>query len=151
MIRLKILIKFMRNKTNTILQIIVYKVINNKPIFLFLKRSEDRGGFWNAVNGTLEVNEDINQCRERELFEETGIRAVLNWSPELHRFNFDFKGRAMTVLVFSAQVDKDQDVIINEEHVDYKWLSFIDAKDILKFDDDKQSLKISNEFIKLNK
>jgi len=125
-----------------IIQNIVYRKKGEDFEVLLLKRSLDRGGFWNVVNGTFEFNETIPQCREREIFEETGINNTSNWSDELNRFSFIYKDYVIVVLVYSVEVSFDQKVVINEEHTEYKWVSFDEAIDLMKFDDDKRGLQI---------
>ncbi len=137
----------MANKLPIIIQTVVYKIVDYSLLFLMLKRTEDRGGFWTTVNGTLETHENVKECQIRELFEETQIKDVLVWGPELHRFSFDYKDTIMTVLVFSAEVEPGQEVVINEEHTEYKWLSFDQALEQLKFDDDKKALTVCKESI----
>lgn len=129
------------SKNTTIIQNIVYRKRGDILEVLLLKRTEERGGFWNVVNGTLEDGESIDDCRKRELFEEAGIKNILSWSDEINRFNFDYKGKTMTVMVFAAQVAEDQDIVINNEHTEYKWVGFDEAIEMMKFDDDKQALE----------
>ena len=140
----------MEKKLPIIIQTIIYKIRDAEPEFLLLKRSEDRGDFWNTVNGTMEMDENVSQCREREIAEETGIKKLSNWSQELYRFNFNYKGDTMTVIVFSAQVDPSQEVVINDEHTEYGWFKFDKAIETLKFDDDKKALEVCNNMIKAN-
>lgn len=132
----------MSENSSTIVQSIVYRKKGNIFEVLLLKRTEERGGFWNVVNGTLEESESIDDCRKRELFEEAGIKNILSWSDEINRFNFDYKGKTMTVVAFAAQVAEDQDVVINSEHTEYKWVSFDEAIEMMKFNDDKNGLRI---------
>lgn len=131
----------MSNKLPVIIQSIVYRMKGKSCEILLLKRNADRGGFWNVVNGTLELQESAVQCRTRELFEETGIRDVIHWSDEVHRFSFPYKNDIFVVIVFSAEVAEDQGVAINSEHAEYKWVSFDEALTLLKFDDDKAALQ----------
>lgn len=138
----------MVKKLPIIIQTIIFKIQNGEPQFLLLKRSEERGGFWNAVNGTMEMDENVRQCQMREIAEETGIIACLNNSEELYRFFFNYKDIPTTVIVFSSQVDKNQAVLINEEHTEYGWYNFNEAMELLKFTDDKKSLDASNNFAK---
>lgn len=138
----------MLEKSLVIVQTIIFRIKDNQPQFLLLKRNKERGGFWNAINGTMELDESIHECQKREVMEETSIENILNWSEELYRFNFNYKGNLMTVIVFSAQVKDDQEIVINEEHVEYKWLYFNDSIKILKFNDDKKSLEICYNYIK---
>lgn len=125
-----------------IIQSIIYRINNQQPEVLLLKRSKERGDFWNVVNGTLESDESVKGCRERELFEEAGIKDVLDWSGEINRFSFKYQDYIIVVLVYAAKVKKNQEVIINNEHTEYKWLKFSEAIKMVKFDDDKKGLQI---------
>jgi dihydroneopterin triphosphate diphosphatase len=49
------------------------------------------------------------------------------------------------VIVFAAEVDPSQEVVINEEHSEYRWLSFPEAMNLMKFDEDRQSLEICRQ------
>lgn len=124
-----------------IVQIIVYRIKREGAEFLLLKRTRERGGFWSVVNGTLELNESIIEARNRELLEETGIENVLHWSNEINRFSFQYKGNTMVVLVYGAEVSESQRIVINHEHTEYRWVSFEEAMNMLKFDDDKNGLR----------
>lgn len=68
----------MSNKLSVIIQSIVYRKKGQEFEVLLLKRTAERGGFWNVVNGTLELKDSVINCRKRELFEETGIQDVIN-------------------------------------------------------------------------
>ncbi|MFA7133082.1 MAG: NUDIX domain-containing protein [Bacteroidales bacterium] len=141
----------MAKKLPIIIQTIIFRIKEGKPQFLLLKRNESRGGFWNTVNGTMEINENVIQCRKREVAEETGIRYLSTWSDELYRFSFNYKGDPMIVIIFSAQARINQKIKINEEHTKYGWFDFNRAVEILKFDDDKKGLTICYNSIKINK
>lgn len=131
----------MSNKLPVIIQSIVYRKKGQEFEILLLKRTTERGGFWNVVNGTLELKDSVINCRKRELFEETGIQDVVNWSDEIYRFNFKYHGDVFVVVVFAANVFEDQKVVINNEHTEYRWVSFDKAINLLKFDDDKTALQ----------
>ncbi len=128
-----------------IIQNIVYRKYGNTFEVLLLKRNEVRGGFWNVVNGTLELNESIIECQKRELIEEAGIQNVVHWSNEIYRFNFPYKDYVIVVIVFTAEVPENQTVVINDEHTEYRWVNFDEALNMLQFDDDKNGLKICQE------
>lgn len=132
----------MSEDLHTIVQSIVYRKRGGDFEVLLLKRTEERGGFWNAVNGTLERDESVAECRTRELSEEAGIRNVLRWSDEINRFSFQYHESPFVVVVYAAEVATDQLVVINEEHTEYRWASFDEALQMMKFDDDKNGLRI---------
>ena len=125
-----------------IVQSIVYRNNEGNVEFLVLKRSKEKGEFWSIINGTLEINESIIECRNRELNEETGITKTLKWTDEINRFSFTYNDYTVVVLAFAVEIDKDKKVIINDEHTDYKWLNFKDTLKILKYDDEKNGIKI---------
>ncbi len=134
-----------------IIQSIIYRINNQQPEVLLLKRSKERGNFWNVVNGTLELDESVKGCRERELFEEAGIKDVLDWSDEINRFSFKHQNYIIVVLIYAAKVKENQKVIINNEHTEYKWLKFSEAIKMVKFDDDKKGLQICLQKLNNNK
>ncbi|MBU4347187.1 NUDIX domain-containing protein [Patescibacteria group bacterium] len=87
------------------------------------------------------MKDSVINCRKRELFEETGIQDVVNWSDEIYRFSFKYHSDVFVVVVFAANVSEDQKVVINNEHTEYRWVSFDKAISLLKFDDDKTALQ----------
>lgn len=133
-----------------IIQSIVYRKNSGRYEVLLLKRNEQRGGFWNVVNGTFEIDESILESRKRELFEETGIQATQPWSDELHRFTFPYKGYDIVVLVYSVEVAADQQVVLNDEHTEYRWVTIEEALQMLKYDDDKKGVRVFQEMIEQN-
>ncbi|OGG90185.1 hypothetical protein A3H03_01285 [Candidatus Kuenenbacteria bacterium RIFCSPLOWO2_12_FULL_42_13] len=140
-LNLGLTINHMSNRLPVIIQSIVYKKKGQKFEVLLLKRTAARGGFWNVVNGTLELQESAIDCRKRELFEETGIKDAASWSDEIHRFSFNYHNNIFVVVAFAVNVSKDQKVTINEEHIEYRWVNFDEAINLLKFDDDKTALQ----------
>ena len=137
----------MSKRLPVIAQTVVYRKKGGNFEVLLLKRTEERGGFWNAVNGTLEFDESIAECRARELSEEAGIKNVLQWSDELNRFSFQYHGSPFVVVVYAAEVATDQPVVINEEHTEYTWAPFDEALQMMKFDDDKNGLRACQEMV----
>jgi len=131
----------MSTKLPLIAQTAVFRKAGNSWEVLLLKRSVAKGGFWNVVNGTLEAGESLEDCRSRELLEETGIKEVLRWSDEVHRFYFPYKDFIMVVLAFAAEVLPDVKVELNKEHTEFGWMSPEKAAQLLKFDEDKKALR----------
>lgn len=122
-----------------IIQSIVYRKNLKGVEFLILKRNKERGGFWSFVNGTLEHNESFEECRERELFEEVNVRKILHVSPLLRKFNFTNHDKNIEVYSYGVQIYSDQEIIINAEHVDYKWCYPEDIKEWIRYEDDFNS------------
>lgn len=134
-----------------IAQSIVYRKSGLTHEVLVLKRSKKDGGFWSLVNGTLEFDESIPECRNRELLEEVGIQNVKKWSDEIHRFTFRDKDATILVLVYAAKIEKNITITLNHEHTEYKWLSFDDAIGLVKYNDDKNGLRACRDQLSTNR
>ncbi len=131
-----------------VIQSVVARENNGDYEFLLLKRSEKKGGFWNSVNGTLEINESVFECRERELYEEAGIKETISWTDELIRFNFTYDDYTFSTVAYGVVVPANTEVVLNEEHTEYKWLSADGAIELLKFKEDKEAIISLLEIIK---
>ena len=102
-------------------QVVVFRKENNKTLVLLLKTNKQRGGFWQNITGGIEPSENFTEGAERELFEETGIKAQpkeINLSFEFH----DRWGKDVLEKVFYAISMTEEVVLSKEEHEDFKWL-----------------------------
>ena len=96
-------------------------VFNNKGQILLLKRSEKSGGGgWSIVGGGLEHGEDPIEGIKREAREETQLE-IQDIKPVLVS-SFE-EGEDRTLLIFyQAKTHSDQ-VVLNWEHGEYKWVT----------------------------
>lgn len=118
---------------------------NNEYKFLLLKRSETTKvypGIWQMVTGKIEEGESTSDAVKRELFEETGIKAEkLYVIPKINTFYFAASDRIMLSPVFLVMV-KNTDVIISDEHCEYKWVSYEEAAGLIYWPNQVESLSI---------
>lgn len=92
-------------------EIIVFKIIDNKVLFLLLKRNEQKGGFWQPITGGVHEGEDLIQAVSRELEEETGITKYLRLIENVHYFEFYANELGMLKeYVFGIQVVPDTNI-----------------------------------------
>lgn len=96
-----------------------------EPKFLLLRRSRDRGGFWQPVSGGIEENESSVQAAKREIFEETGITDIkhlidleVSYKYEAIKKNVPLK---MKDMCFGLEVPDITSVNLSREHSAYKW------------------------------
>jgi len=87
--------------------------------FLLLKRAHDPI-IWAPPGGHLLPDEDPLKGLQREIFEETGLKAnifypVVTWFGE-------FKNRKLLSIDYCAKTSS-MAVILSAEHTDYRWLS----------------------------
>ena len=116
----------------------------NVQVFLFtrnpfktlvLKRSQERGGFWQPITGGIEEGESTNDTIKREVFEETGFQDI----EKLYNLDYTFTYKApisrkwMKDICFGVLIDKIFEVCLSDEHEEYIWCNEKETKQILKW------------------
>lgn len=140
-------------QTKTI-EVIIYKMINDIPHFLLLKRKPEIGGFWQPVVGKVEPYEVLEDAVYRECREEIGLEKndILKFTPKFYKFSFDkhyLTGKSikpivesvcaiMTVPTYVPNLSKNPDA----EHEEYKWVDYPTAMQYLKWEDNKTALRL---------
>ncbi len=138
-------------------QAILFRKINGKIEYLLLKTTPEREDFWQPVTGGVEEGETEVEALKREVWEETGVRNVVRIVedvdyfeyPDAHFVNgFDY----IKEYVFGVEVDPNQKIIIDgKEHSQFRWCSFQEAMQLLKWDENKRALSKLNEILKLQR
>lgn len=112
----------------------------------FLLMKSPRGD-WNFVKGHRENGETDYQTLRREIQEETGIRrfAVLNYLGEVN-YTFLKKDTEIEKVVKFYHVGTfNSQIRISQEHVDYAWLGYEQARGLLTFWQSKDILEKVSE------
>lgn len=115
-------------------------VFCRNPIFkvLILKRTPERSGYWQPVCGGVTPGEKLVDAVMREVEEETGIKdvkAVIDLE-----YNFTYKETKSGVLMsmqdfcFGVEVDCEVEAKLSTEHEAYRWCSYSEAKEVLKWE-----------------
>ena len=127
----------------------IYHYNRNKLRFLILKRSKTKiyEHLWQGVAGKIEKGEAAPQTAIRELKEETGLvpyrMFVADHVSTFYESNFD---QMNIVPVFGIEV-LSMDVILSDEHCEFKWTTFEQAYDILTWNGQKKGLKVVYEML----
>jgi len=131
------------------IELIVYRKKDSNYEFLLLKRTKEKGGFWQPLTGGIEPKETKLKAVKRELEEETGIKEVANIRKI---YEFVLEGTKIKEYVFSAELKKEQLINLNnyhyQEHDEYKWSGYEKAMKLLKWNGNKEALKILNNILK---
>lgn len=112
---------------------------------LFLKRNKKDGldNFWLHVAGKIEDGETAWQAALRELKEETGLVPqdfyTSNYCEQFYSASND---RLVILPMFVAFVDKKAQILLNEEHSEYKWFSLDEARKAVPFNNQKECLRV---------
>lgn len=143
-----------RMKYRKAIFIITYAKTKKGVEYLLLKRMLHWSG-WEFPKGAIKFLETKRATVKRELFEETGLTPV-----KIKRF--DYSGRydydkifpdrpkiqGQTFYLYAVEVNKEEVRVDKLEHSDHKWVSFARALKMLKFSNQKKSLKIINDWLK---
>ena len=123
--------------------------------FLMLKRIEQRGGFWQSVTGAPEVRESLKSAAKREFFEETRIQ--LNEVKDLaFSYSFPLDPRLWSAVyrpeviridehVYWSELSEAQIPKLSNEHTAYEWATYEKCIELLKWQSNKDALKILSE------
>lgn len=101
-------------------------VLNSSGEVLLLKRSEktSRAGGWDFPGGGLENGEDPVEGIRREILEETRLEVADVRPVFATSFNEDAD---FVVMIGYRTYTKSDDVVLNWEHNEYKWVTMEEA------------------------
>lgn len=137
--------------------IIPFRIINEKVEYCIFRRKDMQ--VWQWVSGGVEdTDKDLLAAAQREIYEETSISDSINII-ELEGFTkipvvnivkeFKWGEDVFYSEEYSFAVNIDNRKIkISEEHSEYRWVSYDEAKTLLKYDSNKNALWELNEKIK---
>jgi 8-oxo-dGTP pyrophosphatase MutT (NUDIX family) len=133
--------------------IVVYNLENKKPEYIILKRKLHWKG-WEFPKGKIEDGEKKVEAAKREAHEETGLKII-----KIRRFPFSGKylySKALpdrngligqTFSLYAAEVKKGKVKLDKKEHDRHKWADFKTALKMLKWPNQKKSLKFVNHWL----
>ncbi len=132
-----------KNKANRVAQVNVVCFTRDEKgdiKILVLKRNEKKGGFWQAVTGGVHSGEDYLAAAKREVAEETGIKDSEVFQTELsYSFTGD-DGHELAEYVFGCEIKEPSRVKLSEEHTALEWLSPEEAKNRMKYGDNRRAI-----------
>ena len=116
---------------------------------VFFRRSPNYGDFWQAIAGGGEGRETPLEAARRESNEEAGLSydtplilldststipapqaAGMLWGPKV---------LVVPEYAFGANI-RDQQIVLSEEHVSFRWADYETALSLLRFDSNKNAL-----------
>jgi dATP pyrophosphohydrolase len=126
---------------------ILFRKINGKMQYLLLKRTPERGGFWQPVTGGLEEGETKIEALKREVREETGMKNIIGIIEDVHYFEFS-DPHLFKEYVFGVEISSDEKMVLDRrEHSQFRWCSFQEALRLLKWKENKEALTRLNEIV----
>lgn len=123
---------------------------NGKDSFLVVK---SRSGHWSFPKGHAESGESSLETAARELYEETGLKKVTFITQETFsetRISVEFDETILkTTIWYLCFIDQNEKVNIQDtdEIVEYRWLGFDDAYELLSHDETKRVFLDARNFL----
>ena len=128
--------------------IIPYRKIDDKIEYCIFKRKDMNAWQWIA-GGAEDFDKNILESAKREFWEETNIKDVA-----LQQLEMTCKIPVVNVVkdfmwgedvfyseeyAFSANIT-DEKIQLSNEHTEYKWVDYSEARSLLKYDSNKSAL-----------
>jgi dATP pyrophosphohydrolase len=132
---------------------ILFRRTNRGVEYLLLKTTPEREDFWQSVTGGEEEGETEVEALKREVSEETGIKNIVRIIENVDYFEYSgahiIKGYDfIREYVFGVEVDPKERVAIDgKEHSKFRWCSFQEAIQLLKWEENKKALSKLNEIL----
>lgn len=128
----------------------VQAVIFAKEGFLLIKKYDASldDFHWRLVKGGIEKGESETNALRREILEEVGLKSI-EVIDKIYDYTFTFRDIKHKVSVYLVKTDVNEKVKISEETiVDFVWENSETAIKILKWEDERNSLKVALKKIK---
>ena len=135
------------NIKSDLVEVHIFRIEDDEMKFFLLKRSAHKifPGLWQMVSGHIQKGETAVRTALRELHEETGLQPVRFWvSPNINSFYSPDDDSITMIPVFAAKVESEN-VLISNEHSEFKWLNSEEAKILLAWEGQRRSVDIIKE------
>lgn len=127
---------------------IPYRIVDDTPLFCIFRRADSK--YWQFIAGGGENGETPIEAAIRETIEEIGVEPInikqltcISYVPaeviaESRRQHWD--KNTFVIPEYSFAFECDSEPMLSNEHTEYKWLTYDEARKILKWDPNRTAL-----------
>lgn len=133
-----------------LIDVYVYRINSGKPEFLLLLRSQKKiyANQWRMVGGKVQEHETYWQAALRELDEELGVKPIEFWTlPSVNTFYEHSSNQIHHIPAFAAKFPENAELILNEEHTSYRWVSVDEIEDMLAWPEQKRLIQLTHKLV----
>ena len=135
---------------------IPYRIVDGTPLFCIFRRAD--GSYWQFIAGGGENGETPIEAAKRETIEEIGVKpnnikqlTCIAYVPaeviaESRRQHWD--KNVYVIPEYSFAFECDSEPTLSNEHTEYKWLTYDEARKLLQWDSNKVAMYEINSIIK---
>ncbi|MCQ4925131.1 NUDIX domain-containing protein [Tissierella carlieri] len=119
---------------NTIVVIVKGIILYNDRVLIVKRNDNDEvgAGNWEFVGGNIEFGEELEQALGREVKEEVNLEITID--KILYSTTFKTNSTSQAIILVYKCYAKDDKVKLSEEHVNYKWVSEKELRDLVFID-----------------
>ena len=127
---------------------IPYRIVDGTPLFCIFRRADS--SYWQFIAGGGENGETPIEAAKRETIEEMGAEpknikqhSCIAYVPaevvaESRRQHWD--KNTFVIPEYSFAFECDSEPLLSNEHAEYKWLTYDEARKLLKWDSNKVAM-----------
>ncbi len=127
---------------------IPYRIVEGTPLFCIFRRADS--SYWQFIAGGVENGETPIEAAKRETIEEIGVEpknikqlTCVAYVPaeviaESRRQHWD--KNVYVIPEYSFAFECDSEPMLSNEHTEYKWLTYDEARKLLKWDSNKVAM-----------
>lgn len=137
-----------------LIDVYVYRITEDKPQFLLLKRSAHKiyAGQWRMIGGKVRPDETYWQAALRELTEETGFSPKNFWAiPSVNTFYEAKSDQIHQIPAFAVEVASHSDPVLDDEHTGFEWIDADDADSYLNWPEQIRLIQLTARLIQTQK
>ena len=130
--------------------VVVLRIVPAGCEVLLLRRNNTLVGEWCQIAGAIEEGEKAWEAALREVHEETNLTCERLYSADICEQFYEADRDAISLLpVFVGFVGTDATVVINQEHSEFRWVSFETALGMVPFAGQRHVLRhVEAEFVR---
>ncbi len=136
----------------------------NKILYLLIQHPKSDGyqGHWDFPKGHIEKGETKEEALRREVKEETGIEKIkiIPGFSEWYQYFYRAKSKErkerkllkrginiFKIVTIYLIETKERKVKLSFEHIDYKWLEYEKARDLITYEKARKVLEKANQYL----